>query len=283
MIIDSHQHFWQLSRGDYTWLTPKLKPLYRDFSPQDLQPYLAELSVDGTILVQAAATMEETQFLLGIAEKNEFVKGVVGWVNMEAENAPALIQHLAQNQYLVGIRPMIQDIADTAWMLTHRLTPAYETMIELNLTFDALIQPRHLKNLKILVERHPSLKVVIDHAAKPSINTHEFEPWANQLTSLKENNQVYCKLSGLVTEAGADWNYDDLKPYMDHLLCCFGEQRILWGSDWPILSLNATYAEWYTLCRNYISQYFSTGLESIFSGNAMKVYELKIVRSKTRE
>src|SRR5437870_9231596 len=153
MIIDSHQHFWQLSRGDYAWLTPKLKPLYRDFFPQDLQPYLAKSGIDGTILVQAAATMEETQFLLGIAEKNEFVKGVVGWVNMEAENASALIHHLAQNQYLVGIRPMIQDIADTDWMLTHCLTPAYETMIELNLTFDALIQPRHLKNLKILVDR----------------------------------------------------------------------------------------------------------------------------------
>jgi L-fucono-1,5-lactonase len=275
MIIDSHQHFWQLSRGDYSWLTPKLKTLYRDFSPQDLQPYLAKSGVDGTILVQAAATVEETQFLFGIAEKNEFVKGVVGWVNMEAENAPALLRHLAQNQYLVGIRPMLQDIADTDWMLTHCLTPAYETLIELNLTFDALIQPRHLKNLKILVERYPSLKVVIDHAAKPSINTHEFEPWASQLISLKENHQVYCKLSGLVTEAGEDWSYDDLKPYMDHLLCCFGEQRILWGSDWPILTLNATYAEWYTLCKNYISQYFSTGLESIFAGNSMKVYEFK--------
>jgi L-fuconolactonase len=274
MIIDSHQHFWQLSRGDYTWLTPKLKTLYRDFSPQDLQPYLEKSGIDSTILVQAAATLEETQFLLGIAKENEFVKGVVGWVNMEAENAPVLIRHLAQNQYLVGLRPMTQDIADTDWMLTPHLTPAYETMIELNLTFDALIQPRHLKNLKILVERYPALKVVIDHAAKPSINTHEFEPWASQLTSLKENKQVYCKLSGLVTEAGKNWSYDDLKPYMDHLLYCFGTQRILWGSDWPILTLNATYAEWYTLCRNYISQYFPTGLENIFSGNATQIYGL---------
>lgn len=275
MIIDSHQHFWQLSRGDYAWLTLKLKTLYRDFSPQDLQPYLAELGIDGTILVQAASTVAETQFLLKIAEKNDFVKGVVGWINMEAETASALIRYLAQNQYLVGLRPMIQDIADTDWMLAKHLAPAYETMIALNLTFDALIQPRHLKNLKLLVERYPSLKVVIDHAAKPRINTHEFEPWASQLASLIENKQVCCKLSGLVTEAQTGWSYDDLKPYMDHLLYCFGEQRILWGSDWPLLTLNATYAEWYTLCRRYVSQYFPHGLENIFGGNAMKIYKLK--------
>lgn len=275
MIIDSHQHFWQLSRGDTTWLTPTLKPLYRDFSAQDLQPYLTECGITGTILVQAAPSIEETRFLLEIAEKTEFVRGVVGWVDMAAKNAPVMIRQLAENRYLVGIRPMIQDITDTNWMLADRLTAAYETLIELNLTFDALIQPRHLNNLKILVERYPALQVVIDHAAKPAIASNEFEPWAKQLASVAENNQVYCKLSGLVTEAGPTWRYDDLKPYMDQLLHCFGDQRVLWGSDWPVLTLNTTYCAWYTLCRRYLSRYCPNGITSIFAGNAIKLYRLE--------
>jgi L-fuconolactonase len=274
MIIDSHQHFWQLARGDYTWITPKLKSLYRDFYPQDLQSHLVACGIQGTILVQAAPTLEETYFLLSIAKKNEFIKGVVGWADMEAENAPTVIGELAKNRAIVGIRPMIADIADSDWMLSERLTPAFKRIAECNLTFDALIQPRHIKNLTRLLARHPNLKIVVDHAAKPAIKNNQFEPWASDLASLAKNSQVYCKLSGLVTEAGRSWTYTDLKPYIDHIVYCFGAKRILWASDWPLLTVITTYFTWHELCQKYIDQYFPLEKASVFGKTAAKVYGL---------
>ena len=155
MIIDAHQHFWQLARGDYGWLTPELKPLYRDFMPDDLTPHLAQHEIDGTILVQAAPTVAETEFLLGIADATPFVLGVVGWTDFAAPSAAKDIAHVAQYPKLVGLRPMIQDIADDDWMLRAELAPAFEAMIDADLTFDALVLPRHLPNLRRILSRYP--------------------------------------------------------------------------------------------------------------------------------
>ena len=219
--IDAHQHFWTLARGDYGWLTPDLAPIYRDFGPADLAPLLDEAGIDGTILVQAAPTVAETQFLLSIAEETPFVKGVVGWVDFEAPDAPDRIAALATHPALVGLRPMIQDIADPDWMLRDGLTPAFEALQRHELTFDALTLPRHLGPLRALLARHPRMRVVIDHGSKPPIRDRAIDDWARDIAGLAADTAAFCKLSGLVTEAPSGWSVEDLGPYVDHCLCIF--------------------------------------------------------------
>lgn len=245
MRIDSHQHFWHLQRGDYDWLTPALATLYRDFLPPDLQPILKAAGIERTILVQAAATVAETDYLLSLADTHDFIAGVVGWVDMDApDTALDDLDRLQANAYLLSVRPMIQDIADPDWMLRDSLTPVFERMIALNLRFDALVLPAHLENLRVLLGRHPRLQCVIDHAAKPPIATASWQPWADNMAALAEESNCYCKLSGLLTEAGARTDDAALRPYVAHLLACFGAQRLMWGSDWPVLTLAADYASW---------------------------------------
>ena len=162
MRIDAHQHFWEIGRGDYGWLTPDLKPLYKDFLPIELAPLLKANGIDGTVLVQAAPTVAETRYMLSLAKNNDFIKGVVGWVDFEADNVLDTINELAQQPKLVGIRPMIQDITDKNWMLKEQFSPVYQQLINDNIVFDALTLPKHLNNLKQLIERHPYLNIVID-------------------------------------------------------------------------------------------------------------------------
>lgn len=272
MIIDAHQHFWLLERGDYGWLTPELKPLYRDFAPDHLEPILSRNGVDATILVQAAPTLAETDFLLFMAEETPFVLGVVGWVDFTAPSAPADIARLAKHPKLVGLRPMIQNIPDDDWMLGSDLTPAFEAMIEHDLTFDALVLPRHLSRLKKLLARHPKLRTVIDHGAKPNIAAGQFETWANDITEIAGSTGVYCKLSGLVTEAGDTWTKSNLAPYIDHLLASFGPQRLVWGSDWPVLTLATDYDIWRNLAHSFMPN--ETANKAIFGKNALDLYRL---------
>jgi len=272
MIIDAHQHFWQLARGDYAWLTPELKVLYRDFMPDDLAPYLSQHGIEGTILVQAAPTVAETEFMLDIADQTPFVLGVVGWVDFEASAAADDIARLAQNPKLIGLRPMIQDIADDDWMLRDDLTPAFEAMIKANLTFDALVLPRHLPRLRRLLSRHPKLRTVIDHGAKPEIANGAFEGWANDIACLANETSAYCKLSGLLTEAGDNWTPSDVAPYVEHLLNSFGSQRLVWGSDWPVLTIAGDYGTWIDLASFFIPN--ERERESIFGSNAFEVYIL---------
>lgn len=271
-IIDAHQHFWLLSHGYYDWMTSECKPLHKDFLPGNLKPILDKLGINGTIVVQAAATLEETEFLLNIANDIEFVLGVVGWVDMATKNAPDVIATLAAGKNFCGIRPMIQDIPDGDWMLHDTLTAAFKALVELELTFDALVKPQHLKNLLRLIERHPDLKIVIDHAAKPAIAKGAFEPWASDIETIAQNSHAYCKLSGLVTEADTDWTIDALAPYMDHVLGCFGPERVMWGSDWPVVNMVANYQQWFTLCRDYIFRNFPDAMNEIFGGVATRFY-----------
>ncbi|MEP2679379.1 MULTISPECIES: amidohydrolase family protein [Roseobacteraceae] len=272
MIIDAHQHFWQLARGDYAWLTPELKALYRDFMPEDLAPYLSQHGIDGTILVQAAPTVAETEFMLDIADQTPFVLGVVGWVDFEAPSAADDIARLAQNPKLIGLRPMIQDIADDDWMLRDNLTPAFEAMMKANLTFDALVLPRHLSRLRRLLPRHPKLRTVIDHAAKPEIADGVFEGWASDIACLANETSAYCKLSGLLTEAGDNWTPSDVAPYVEHLLSSFGSQRLVWGSDWPVLTIAGDYGTWIDLANSFIPNELER--EAIFGSNAIGLYKL---------
>lgn len=272
MIIDAHQHFWQPARGDYGWLTPSLTALYRDFMPLDLAPLLDQTGVSGTVLVQAAPSVAETEFMLQIADETPFVLGVVGWVDFADAAAPDTIARLAAHPKLVGLRPMIQDVADDNWMLGDDLTPAFDAMMDHDLVFDALVLPRHLPQLAQLVATHPRLKVVIDHGAKPEIAANLMDDWARDMAVLAGHSQVFCKLSGLLTEAGDDWSADDLTPYVDHLLACFGSDRLIWGSDWPVLTLAASYERWIQIAQTCVSD--TAAKADIFGNNAARAYGL---------
>lgn len=272
--IDAHQHFWQLSRGDYTWLTPALDVLYRDYTAADLQPILAAAGVDKTVLVQAAASVAETEFMLRVAEASGFVAGVVGWVDMESQQLDSTLQRLGENPLLVGIRPMIQDIADPQWMLKSELALAFHTLIDMGLTFDALVTPQHLDALLMLLRRYPDLKVVINHGAKPSIATGALDSWAKQISRLATETQAYCKLSGLMTEAGNQQMLDCLLPYMETLVEQFGAGRVMWGSDWPVLNMAAGYGDWIGISEAFIGRLSTDEQAAIWAGSAERFYGL---------
>ena len=270
-VIDAHQHFWMTGRGDYGWLTEESGDLYRDYLPDDLLPLMQKTGVDGTILVQAAPTVAETQFLLSIANDHDFVKGVVGWIDFESPTVWDDLDQLADHEKLVGLRPMIQDIADDDWMMSGHIIQAFEALTSYGLTFDALTYTRHLKNLELLIDRHPEMRVVIDHASKPQIAEGAYAEWAANMRLLAETTTAYCKLSGLVTEAGENWTIDDLRPYTDRLLETFGPERPIWGSDWPVCTRVATYEQWYETTLELIGDDEQVRA-AIFGENAIRAY-----------
>jgi L-fuconolactonase len=274
MRIDAHQHFWRLDRGDYGWLTEKDHPkIARDFLPPDLEPLLKAGQIDRTVLVQAAPTEDETQFLLEMAAASRFVIGVVGWVDFEASDAPARIDRLAALPKLLGLRPMIQDHPDEEWMLRPEIAPACEAMQRAGLRFDALVKPRHLPALTEFLDRYPGLAVVIDHAAKPDIVRGEIELWATYMRHIAANTTAYCKLSGLATEAGPDWSAAKLKPYVDVLLETFGPGRLMWGSDWPVLTEVGRYAGWLAVAEELTQHLAQADRDAIFGGTAAEFYK----------
>jgi L-fuconolactonase len=272
MRIDAHHHLWTLARGDYDWLTPDLVPIYRDFALPDLEPHLAAAGIEATILVQAAATEAETMFLLDIAEAAEVVCGVVGWTAFDAGDGVARIDALSARKLLVGLRPMVQDIADDDWLLRPALTPLLTAMATAGLVFDALVRPRHLPRLLQVVDRHPDLTFVLDHCAKPDLATGEIATWQGDVALLAERPNIVCKLSGLVTEARPDWQIADLRPAVDHVCACFSPQRLLWGSDWPVLDLAGGYAKWLAAAEALLADLSADERADVFGGTAARVY-----------
>ena len=276
MRIDAHQHFWSLNRGDYGWLTPNMGPLYRDFLPSDLKPHLNEAGLAGTIVVQAAPTVAETEYLLGLAQRYDFIKGVVGWVDMADPSAPMEILRLREQPKFCGIRPMLQDISDVNWILNPNLGTAFEALLANNLTFDALIVPRHLPIILQLVKRHSKLRVVINHGAKPTIGTSAWQPWADDLAAVARYESVFCKLSGLITECTNNQSLEATEPYIQHILHCFGPDRVLFGSDWPVCLLKSSYGSWLSLAVRSIRKAFGSEADRALGRNALDFYRPSI-------
>lgn len=272
MIIDSHQHFWRISRGDYGWLTPALEPIFRDFMPGDLAPLARAADVVATIAVQAAPTEAETEFLLSLAEEEPSIAGVVGWTDFALPVAASRIAAMAENPLLVGLRPMIHDIADPDWMLSCAVSNGLAAMVASGVVFDALVRPEHLSRLTVLADRHPGLTIVIDHCAKPRIGKGLMEPWAADMSALAQRQNVAVKLSGLVTEAGAGWTVGDLAPYVRHVLAIFGAERVLWGSDWPVLNLASDYAGWMSATETLLRDLPADHRDAVMGGNARRIY-----------
>ncbi|MFQ5697991.1 MAG: amidohydrolase family protein [Myxococcota bacterium] len=273
-MIDAHQHFWALSRGDYGWLSPDDRVLYRDFGPEHLAPLLDQAGISRTVLVQAAPTVPETRYLLRIAEQTRWVAGVVGWVDLGTPDLEKTLDDLAASPLLLGVRPMIQDLPDDDWMLGPALAPAFRALTARGLRFEALVLPRHLPRLVTLLERHPDLRVVIDHAAKPEIRAGRFEPWAAEMARLARETDACCKLSGLVTEAAPSWATSDLRPYVAHLLECFGSERLLWGSDWPVVELAGGFRRWREATLELLGDLDDAERRAILGGNARRFYGL---------
>lgn len=274
--VDSHQHFWKLDRGDYHWLNTEPATINRDFLPQDLLPLLTQNTVDYTVIVQAAETVEETDYILELASANSFVAGVVGWVDMNLPSALKVLERLQQHPKLVGIRPVIQGIADPDWMLKPELDPVFKWLIDNDRSFDALVKPVHLDALYILLQRYPELRVVIDHGAKPDIASDAFNLWAERIQKISESSTAFCKLSGLVTEAGKNISYEKLYVYMNHLATCFGTQRLMWGSDWPVCTLAASYREWIEYVETFLNKFPQEERKAIWGENAIKFYKLNV-------
>jgi L-fuconolactonase len=272
MRIDAHHHLWTVARGDYGWLTPDLAPIYRDFALPDLAPHRAAAGIEGTILVQAAPTEAETRFLLEIAEAAEVVRGVVGWTDFDAPDSAARIDALSARKLLVGLRPMVQDIDDDDWLLRPALAPQLKAMAQAGLVFDALVKPRHLPRLLQVVDRHPDLTFVLDHCGKPHLATGEIATWRRDVARLAERPNIVCKLSGLVTEAKPDWQIADLRPAVDHVCACFSPQRMLWGSDWPVVDLAGGYAKWLAAAEALLADLSPDEKADVFGGSAARVY-----------
>ena len=274
--IDSHQHFWNPSRGDYDWMPMDNKILARSYSPADLEPHLTAVGIDQTVLVQAAATVEETEYMLGIADASPRVAGVVGWIDFEDPSHAHHLRRLAKHPKFLGVRPMIQDIPDEDWMLRDDIQWAYELIIECDLTFDALGFPLHLKNFLTLLTRYPEMRVVIDHCMKPQIRDHSkdnFAHWADGMTRLADQTTACCKFSGLVTESDG-WSLEGMRPYVEHLLKSFGPDQLMWGSDWPVCRLEASYDAWHAAARTLTADLSEAAQDSIFGGTAKAFYRL---------
>jgi L-fuconolactonase len=274
MLVDAHQHFWQLADRNGAWPPPELAAIYRDFLPGDLAGLLEIHGVARTVLVQSMPNEDDTHFMLGLAKRHPFIGGVVGWVDMKAPDAPARIAALAQDPMLKGLRPMLQDLDDDRWIDDAALAPAVDAMLRHGLSFDALVLPRHLPALLAFAGRHPELPIVIDHGAKPLIAQGVMAPWREDIARLAALPQVCCKLSGLVTEAGPDWDVERLRPYVDHLVASFGPRRLIWGSDWPVLNLASDYAGWIAASKALLAGLSDADRAAVFGGNARRFYRL---------
>lgn len=273
-MIDAHLHFWRIGAQGCAWPTPDLAVLHRDFGPEDLAALGAPLGLTGAVLVQSQANDLDTDWLLQLARAEPLILAVVGWTDLAAADAPARIADLAHRPKLRGLRPMLQDLADDAWILDPALEPAVAAMIAHDLTFDALVRPRHLPGLLTFAQRWPDLPIVIDHGGKPDIAARGLDPWRDDIAALAALPRVFCKLSGLLTEAGPDPSPDLLAPYVAHLVAVFGPSRLMWGSDWPVVNLAGDYADWRELARRLSGLSQPDDLAALFGETARRFYRL---------
>lgn len=284
-MIDSHQHFWDISRNDCMWPDPSLSEIYCSFGIEDFQQAAKGLGINGSVLVQTQPCDSDSDYLLALAKRECFVKAVVAWVDLKAENVENRLDILVANVKFRGIRPMLQAIDDKAWILQDKLKCGLLALVARNLCFDALIQPCHLPVIYELARRYPTLKIVLNHAAKPNVGAGEINSWAQDITHLSACPNVYCKISGLLTEANSQHWQDEtiFEPYVKHVLQCFGFKRLMWGSDWPVVNLASSYCAWFEMSRAILVKILSenikpcdvdVALSAIFNENARQFYSI---------
>jgi L-fuconolactonase len=282
MRVDAHQHFWRYDAGEYGWIDDTMAPLRRDFLPDDLAPELERAGFDGSVVVQARQTLEETRWLLDLAARHPFVMGVVGWVDLQSPDAKAQLQAFAGQGKLVGVRHVAQSEPDDRFLVRPDFCRGIALLEEFGLAYDILIYPRQLPAAVELVGRFERQRFVLDHLAKPEIRRGEIRSWERELRRLAAHENVLCKLSGLVTEADwCGWTVEGIRPYLDVALDCFGADRLMIGSDWPVCTLAADYSRAVGLVRDYLEGRPPPEREAVLGGNARRFWRLDRQERKT--
>jgi L-fuconolactonase len=275
MIIDAHQHFWQYHPVKDAWITDDMKVIQEDFLPHHLQPVLQENDVDGCVAVQADQSEAETGFLLDLAAQHNFIKGVVGWVDLRSDNLSERLEHFSSFEKLKGFRHIVQGEPDPAFILRSDFCNGIQALSKYDFTYDILVYPVQLPAVAAFVQQFPGHRLVIDHMAKPYCKTGDITEWETHMRAIAQHPHVYCKISGLVTEADwQKWEAAHFAPFLDVVLEAFGPERLMFGSDWPVCKLAASYTEVKEIVTDYISRLSTTEKAGIMGGNAIRFYGL---------
>jgi L-fuconolactonase len=273
-MIDAHVHFWKYNKMRDKWITDDMRIIQRDFLPRDLQPILSENNVDGVIAVQADQSEDETGFLLSLAKEFSFIKGIVGWVDLQNKNIENRLLYYSQFPVIKGFRHIVQ-AEQPGFLQKEKFLAGIKALQAFNFTYDILVYENQLKEAVEFVNKFPAQQFVIDHCAKPAIKDKNIGEWKKWMTEISKNENVYCKLSGLITETNWNqWNEKDIYPYLDVMFECFGTERLLFGSDWPVMQLSGNYTGWKQLLENYMSSFSEQEKEKVFTQNAINFYKL---------
>ena len=276
MNIDSHQHFWKYTPAEYPWMKPEW-PIRRDFLPPDLAPLLRAAGLDGCVAVQAQQTVAEARWLLSLADAHPIIKGVVGWVDLQSDRVEEQLAELARHPRFVGVRHVVQDEPDDNFMLRPAFQRGIGKLRQFNLAYDLLVFPKQLPAAIQLVANFPEQRFVLDHIAKPPIAAGTLSPWREQLRELAKAPNVWCKVSGMVTEAKWDgWRAEDFRPYLDVVFAAFGAERLMFGTDWPVATLAGSYAQVHQLAADYTLSLSPEARAQFFGGNAAEFYQLAV-------
>ncbi len=277
MRIDSHQHFWRYDPAKYPWISDEMPQLKRDYLPEELKPLLDRTGIEATVAVQAQHSLQETDWLLELADRYDYIKGVVGWLDLRSSSIREQLQTYARHPKMKGVRHIVHDEADDRFLLRSDVLHGLSLLAEFDLTYDLLLFPRHLPVAVECVEQFPQQRFVLDHIAKPPIKAQHFDPWERDIRTLAQFENVYCKVSGMVTEAAwGQWKPDHFTRYLDVVVDCFGVDRLMFGSDWPVCTLSGSYAEVVLLVQEYVRGLSIDVQEKIFGGNAADFYKLSM-------
>lgn len=276
LYLDTHQHFWKYDPVQYAWIDDNMGVIQRDFLPEDLEPVLKKNGIAGCIAVQADQTENETQFLLNLADGHDFVKGVVGWVDLRASDIEERLAYFSQHPKFRGVRHIVQGESDVNFLLRDDFIHGIRALNSYNLTYDILVFPHQLGAALELVRLLPEQPFVIDHIAKPYINDAFIDGWAILMKAIALHDNVYCKVSGMITEANwANWSYEDIAPYLDVVFSCFGTERTMFGSDWPVCLVAGTYERMMELVQRYTDAFTEDEKKAFFGGTGSKFYGVK--------
>lgn len=275
--VDTHQHFWIYNQEEYKWIDESMAKLKRNFLPSHLNRVLKRNGIDFCVTVQAQQTLQETKWLLELAQNNSFIKGIVGWVDLKSSSMEQDLEKFAAYKKFKGVRHVLQDEKDDRYMLRLDFKQGLRQLEKYGLTYDILIYPRHIKYACTLIGEFPNQKFIIDHLAKPLIKESKIEPWIKDMQKLAREDNVFCKLSGMVTEANWDsWKQEDFVPYMETLLEVFGPNRLLFGSNWPVCTVAAKYEQVLGIVTNFISSLSPAEQAHIMGQNAIDFYNLEV-------
>jgi len=275
LTIDAHHHLWRYTPLEFGWIDEPMQALRRDFLPEDLKAAMATAGIDGSIAVQARQTLEETRWLLDLAEASDSIRGVVGWAPIAGEEFPGCMEEFDGRDKLKGLRHVIQGEKDEHYILREDFNSGIRTLAGSGLVYEILIYERHLADTIYFVDEHPEQVFVLDHVAKPLIAAGRLEPWAARMRELALRQNVWCKVSGMVTEAKWDaWSPETLKPYLDVAVDAFGPERLMAGSDWPACLVASGYAQWWQVLRDYFAEFSEAERAAVFGGTAINVYGL---------